>query len=347
MQSPLMTAPTTISLKRNRSALKNLLGFVITLATLAWVYFSVSWHEVMAELQQISLWALFPGILVLVIHFYIRALRWRFLLPGAEGITLTRLFNAIMIGNFANFILPLRAGEFVRPYLLSLTDKYKFARALSAVIIERFFDLCAVLVGFGILSLLKPEMPPLFVKAAWGFSVIAAAIFIFMVVGSFAPALVLRLAHIPLRILPVPLREKVLSFLNEFLTGTEVLHSPGRFILVVVLTAVVWISSIIFGWIALFFLASGNHSFVLAFAIGIIVALAVALPSSPGFIGVFEAGCLAAFALFGETPERATAYAILSHAVQYLFFIIYGVLYLVRSNLSFSKLRGAVAQVKT
>jgi hypothetical protein len=105
------------------------------------------------------------------------------------------------------------------------------------------------------------------------------------------------------------------------------------------LSALVWISSYLLSWGYLWlFGIEGSVSF--AVAIGVIIALAVAAPSAPGFIGVYQTACLAAFALFAYSEETAIAYSLVSHAHQYVAFVAYGIWVMFKYNLSFRELRG-------
>jgi glycosyltransferase 2 family protein len=71
----------------------------------------------------------------------------------------------------------------------------------------------------------------------------------------------------------------------------------------------------------------------------VFLALAVAAPSAPGFAGVYELGCIAAFRLFGLDAAIATSYAIVSHVYQYVFIIVYGVWVLMKYGLRVGELR--------
>lgn len=66
--------------------------------------------------------------------------RWSTLLRPVHPVPFWQCVRAIYVGLFANEILPMRAGEGIRPYLVSRWSKLPFALSLSSVAIERVFD---------------------------------------------------------------------------------------------------------------------------------------------------------------------------------------------------------------
>ena len=76
-----------------------------------------------------------------------------------------------------------------------------------------------------------------------------------------------------------------------------------------------------------------------AIVITVIIALAVAAPSAPGFIGVFQIACVAAFLLLGLSKELATSYSIIAHAQMFIIVICYGIYLLFKYKLNLTDLR--------
>jgi uncharacterized membrane protein YbhN (UPF0104 family) len=76
--------------------------------------------------------------------------------------------------------------------------------------------------------------------------------------------------------------------------------------------------------------------------LGVFVALAVAAPSVPGFLGVFQLGCVAAFKLFSYPAAAAQVYSIVTHGLTYLFIVGTGTIILMSRNLNLLELKRAV-----
>lgn len=114
------------------------------------LYFSfrgVDWNELAAILKECRWGFVLLSMAAGVAAFMIRARRWRGLLLPIDGDTRTRvLFNAVNIGNLANFVLP-RIGEFVRCGVVSRNcrnGKATYDKVLGTVALERSWDLVSM-----------------------------------------------------------------------------------------------------------------------------------------------------------------------------------------------------------
>ena len=58
-----------------------------------------------------------------------------------------------MIGYTANYILPIRAGELVRAYLIARRERLDANAAFATVVLERVVDVFTVLVILGAVAL--------------------------------------------------------------------------------------------------------------------------------------------------------------------------------------------------
>ena len=67
-----------------------------------------------------------------------------------KKVPVTGLFSPLMVGYMAN-ILPARAGEFIRAYLLGKKHGIPFSGAFASIVVERLFDIVAVLLLFQLL----------------------------------------------------------------------------------------------------------------------------------------------------------------------------------------------------
>lgn len=321
-------------------ALKSLIGLLISCILIGWIVYSVEWGEVAEQLYQMRYWAFLPCTLVFVLHYLLRAWRWRFLLADGQRIKTRELFDAIMVGAFASFILPLRAGEFIRPYLLSKRNDLRFSTSFISIVVERFFDLSVVLLTFGILVLWIDSIPAWAYAGAWSLSLLALAIFVFILVGSFIPKPLLGISKSILSLLPERLSSVILSFLKDFLEGAAILGHKGRLFKILVLSVLVWCFCYLLFYFFLY-LFPIEATPLLGISVAVIVALAVAAPSAPGFIGVYQTGCIAGFALFGVDKELAVAYSIITHVYQYVIFVCYGIYVLSKYDLKLGDLQKA------
>ncbi len=300
--------------------------------------FKVNWSEVGQQLTNVDYRLFVPVLILFILHNVFRALRWRFLLSRGSEIRLINLFDALMLGNLSTFILPLRAGEFVRPYVLSLKSPVPFATGFVSVVIERFFDLAAVLLSFGVLVVSIPDIPSEVYQGAGALTVLAVGILLVMGIGSFAPRIVTVPGEWVIGYLPSKIAAPLNKFMHDFLEGTRVLKNFSTLLKVVILTALVWGSNYVIFYLYVA-LVNVPPTPELAVAVAVVLALAVAAPSMPGFIGVYQVGCIWGFALFSHSKEVAITFSIVTHLFNYLVFLAYGGFVLVKNNLSLSDLK--------
>jgi hypothetical protein len=73
--------------------------------------------------------------------------------------------------------------------------------------------------------------------------------------------------------------------------------------------------------------------------VGLVVAMAVSLPSTPGYVGAFELGCKIGLLIFGIKETEALAYSILLHSSQFGATVAAGLFFLAKENLSLEQIR--------
>ncbi|MCB9030283.1 MAG: flippase-like domain-containing protein [Deltaproteobacteria bacterium] len=315
-----------------------LLGWVVSVVLLYWVFSQLEWGVLVSELKNMNLVVLIPLTLIFVLHLFLRAYRWRFLLPDGDKVSIRVLFDSLMIGNFATFVLPLRAGEFIRPLMLIKESKHSYATAFSSVVIERFFDLSVVLILFAFMTFYVPGLPEWATQGAYALTLLASGILVFVILGILLPKTLLRVSGFFLKPIPEKIRQKILDLIENFLAGAKVLHNLKNLSMTVLLSGLVWLTCYFQFQIGIS-LFEIEPSYWLGLSIVVVLALAVAAPSAPGFIGVFQTACIAAMAIFGIPKEQALAYSLVMHAHQYLIICLYGIYALSRKHLTLAKLQ--------
>jgi hypothetical protein len=310
---------------KNKS-FKIIIGIIISAALIAWCLAGANLELIYDKLQKVHLIYLIPGTILWTMHFFCRAWRWYYLIPASNRnqAKLKDRFNAIMIGSIATMFLPLRPGEIIRPLFLASKSKVSFSIGFASVFVERIFDLSAVLLTFALIATLLPNMSSEVYAGAVALAIFGGIIMIGIVIGLVFPATILKLSDLFFAFILPRFAKRLHDFTQGILDGLKVIDSLKTFLVVAFLTALVWSFNFLIFWI---FLPSVDVSpnFLLGIAATIIVALVVAAPSAPGFIGQYQFGCVAAFALFGISQETALAYALFTHAFQYLYFILYGI----------------------
>lgn len=278
--------------------------------------------------------------------FPIRTVRWRYILR-LEGSTLpfVPLWHATAIGFMANNLLPARAGELARAYAARQLTAVRFSTAIASIAVERILD------GIGIVALITAGI------WAGGFAteatvggvslvdIVRTGGVLFLVVLVAAVALVhwpgpaLGLARlVSHRILPSRWTGKFLSTLEGLLSGLDALRSPRRLALALLWTLVVWLVNAASFWLGFLAFDLGLPA-AGALVVQGVIALGVALPSSPGFFGPFEAACRVSLALYGVPAGLAVSYAVGYHFATFLPITLLGLWSLSRAHLHLADLR--------
>lgn len=286
---------------------------------------------------------------------HIRAARWRYLLePVTTRATPFRArLSATAIGLAANNLIPLRVGEFARVIVLARQTFIPIPIVMGTLVMERLLDgLVQVGVIFVVMSL--PSFPETAVfegldprDAAHTVLTIAGGIGLLLGLLTLFPTRSVRLARSVLTILPAGWRRPLVDSLRAFLRGMGVLRSPRHLLLSVTFAIGQW-----------GFLGVGFYLGFLAFGIdGVgyagamffqaLIGFAVAVPSTPGFFGPWEAASRYTLA-FWEIPEaEAVSFAIAFHAGTYILMTSLGVYYLWKLGLKWRDLRRSTETIET
>lgn len=326
-----MTEQTTEKL--SQSAWRQMLpGIIISLLMLVLLFRFFDWKDVLEALRQAEWKYLLLAIPIYLLSYVLRAFAWWTILK--EAVSYWRVFLTMHIGYLLNNVLPFRLGELGRVYLLG-RDGLGFWRVFSSILIERAFDMIiAVGLVLGILPFVLISSNTQQVAILIGVIVFLGLLILYLLARNriWAVAKFERLgARWPL------LLRLGKNRLDAFLEGLEVLTSPSRFARVLISLAVSWMMAISIQYLVLraFY---PDARILHALTTQGISALGVALPSSPGYIGVFEAAIVGALALFGISFSMAFAYALTLHLMYILMTGVFGAYGLAISRISLGEI---------
>lgn len=319
----------------SRRRVRGIVGLVVSAGLLWWVLHDVSLAEVWAEIRGADPWLLGASVAVATAGFAVRAARWRvLLLPNAPGVPFRPRFAAVCIGFMANNVLPARLGEFARAFSLSRISSVGMSESFASLVVERVFD--GLVVAF---FLFMSISVPGFVSGGVGadstvrdLTAVGAALFgaalVFLWLMVRFPDRTLRLFEATVgRILPPHLTERGVEVLSSFIDGLGALHDPLLFLRALAWSFAVWLwlsASIWLGLLAFDITAPG---FTGAVFVQSVIAFAVALPSSPGFFGPFEAAAKLALGLYGVASARVIGFATGYHILTFVPVSLMGVWY--------------------
>jgi len=142
---------------------------LISVVCLVWTLHDAKLGELKDDLLEMDWWWVGLAVVADIAVYFWHGLRWTLLLRPLVPARFMQTVRAIYVGLFANEVLPFRAGEVLRCYLISRWTKLPFSVALSSALIERVFDgiwLCSCL--FVALKLVKfPRQFRFLLDGAW------------------------------------------------------------------------------------------------------------------------------------------------------------------------------------
>jgi uncharacterized protein (TIRG00374 family) len=282
--------------------------------SLLFVWFSLRGKdlgEVWRELKSANYLWLIPYFLLLTVIHVIRTVRWGMLIEPLAHVPFRRLNAVSAVGFMALIILPLRLGEFARPYLIRTPGKVRATAAMASVVVERVLDGLMVAMLLIVLLLRVPLSGPNIERVrAGGYTMFGffLALLAFLMLAYWQHATALRLARATIGRVSPALCERLCTLLDAFIGGLKALPSLSRLIGVVALTALYWaINAFGMGILARGFDIRLNLLESLT-VLGVLV-IGVMLPAGPGMAGTFQFFCQLGLSLFMPQTDTARATA--------------------------------------
>lgn len=283
----------------------------------------VAWGEVLRTLRQGRVDFLALACLGSSGSLLIRALRWRVVLGAEREVARTTAFWATAAGYLGNTVLPARAGDLLRSVLLGRRAGLATGYVLATTLVERVADLLA-LVGISLLAILALDSAPGWLRTTTRLMgvlglVALAGLVVLPRLEGWLTGLVARLP------LPAGVRSTATALMGQVLLGLRALQHPRRALGFVGLTAAVWcvdaLGTIAIGQ-ALGLPMTPPRAFVLLAALG----LASAVPSTPGYVGVYQFVAVTVLVPLGFSRDEALAQIIAFQGVLLVVVLVWGLL---------------------
>ncbi len=321
------------------------LGLVVSLALLGLIFYQTDPSKIITSLRQAQYVYLFPALALYFIGVAVRAVRWHFLLRSLKPIPMGTLFRVVVIGYMANDILPLRMGELVRAYVLGQQASVSKAATFVTILIERVFDVLTMLTFVVVASFLLSSGDA---QLAGRFQVVRV-VGVLVILGTVALAVLAgmprpfeRLVNVFLRWIPsASLRERAARLSHSLFEGLGVLRSPLDSFAVYALSIVAWLCET-----GMYVFIGVGFGITLPFTVFLLAAafanFAAIAPSTPGYVGVFDAPIVYTITLFGAgsgvTQDLAASYTLVLHAALYFPVTLLGLYYAWRAGLSLTQM---------
>jgi hypothetical protein len=282
---------------------------------------------------------------ITVFGFWVRAVRWRYLIQDTRPLPRMSLFSATMIGFMANNVLPFRLGEFVRPWVLARRERLPRSMLLATVVVERAVDMLTLLAIFGVALMLHPigedtAAGRMVQQGARLMLMLSAGLTVFVVVAERNRAFALWF----LRLLPAGLRARAGQLIERFLDGFALFRDPLKLVQVFALSFGMFlayaVALAITGW-AMHLSLPWYSGLVML----VVTAIGIMVPAAPGYVGTLNIACVVGLALFGVDKADASAFSWFYFLSQWLPVTAVGLYFLSREGLSLQSLGQAHDEV--
>lgn len=331
---------------RGRFDIKVWAGGGISLFFLVLLFRKIDFRQLWTALLAVDGRYLAGAVALTFVSYFMRAVRWRFLLIQEKEIPLASLYPATVIGYMANNLLPARIGEVIRACTLASREQLPVPTVFASLVIDRLCD------GFTVMLMLSAtlvtlEFPPAMRDAetavrTGGVVMFAAyaGIVLFLILLKRMTSRMLKLIAALLRPFPASWAERVIPALGSFIGGIRMSSRPSHVGGVIWSSLLIWMSATI--PIDLVLRAFGIHLPISAsMFIMVLLVFAVMIPASPGYIGTYHYACFKGLSVFGVSGEQAMGIALIIHGIGFFPVIVAGLYHLWRGRISLSDVRAA------
>ncbi len=301
----------------------------------------VDYEQMVQAFKKADYWMILPGLALLFFSHWLRSVRWRFLLNPVSRPPVSTLYSALLIGYMANTFLPAHLGEFLRAIVVGKKHEVSGSAVFGTIVMERIIDVITLFLLLAFTMIVFP-FPAWVEKSGY--------ISLFGVLGLFSILLGLKIqrqrtTQMINRItgfVPQKWREKFFITMDSFLNGITPLQRKRDYILVTVLSLIIWACyGIIFQifFYAFDFVVNYDLPWITAWVLLVITTFAILVPSSPGYVGTYHYLCALALGLFGVPNSPALSFAFVLHGINFIPILFVGLVLFSIEGLDLKKAR--------
>ncbi len=312
-----------MSERRGLRRMLTVAGLLVTAVCMYLAVRGVALEDALDALGDSELLWLVPTLPVFALAIVLRGLRWWSVFERDERPPLRAIAYALLLGYFFNNILPARAGEAARIIALHRRAATPKAEAVGTVVVERLFDILALLIMLFACYPWLPEISWLRAAAIVGAVVVAVLLTLTFVVVRYEERAVHLLLSPLRRIKREGVAERLQAAAVNATRGFVALRSPRIAAYAMALTIASWTTLGVSYWI----LMQGFHldlPFVAGILVTVAINLSLVLPSSPAALGVFEAATVIALRAYDVPHAEALSYALVLHLINLVPFLLIG-----------------------
>ena len=319
------------------------LGVVVSVVFLTLALRGLDLEGFWTTVRQANYWWLVPGVAVYFGAVWARTWRWHYMLRHVKRIPLGRLFPVVVIGYMGNNLYPARAGEVLRSYVLRRKEGVPVGVSLATVVLERLFDGLVMLL-FVFATLPFAPLPPGYDLLVTAFSVLfIAALVVFLALATRPARMGRAYAWMVDRVVPTRFRERVHGLFDKFIAGLQSLRSPRELFFILLTSTLIWLTETTKYWFVMHAFPFEVPFYVLMLMTAV-VNLFTTLPSTPGYIGTFDAPGIAILTAYNVPKAIAAGYTLVLHVALWLPITALGALFMVLEHVGWRDVGRAVEE---
>jgi len=313
-----------------------LLGILISFFFLYLAFRGVNIAEVIKVIGSAKISYLMLALFTVLLGLIVRSYRWKIITSQYKNLPLKEFFQATNVGLMTNNVLPFRLGDIMQAYFLAYKNNLSKSTVLSTIVLERLFDLifAGLLIICSSFFILLPRQIGR-IRVIVFMSVICIMVFLIFRSKERFIGLVEKIAPSD------KIRNNIKRLVENFYTGLHLVKDKKTFINAVLCTVVLWVVYVTTAYLCI--LSFGLKLTVFgAVIIQCAIALSVIIPSSPGYIGTWEACLILALSIFGILKTQSLGFAMVSHFLSWLPVTVIGLFFFIKSGISFKKIETQV-----
>jgi uncharacterized protein (TIRG00374 family) len=321
-----------------RNILSLVLVAIITVAALGYALWDVNFTELGQLLSGGDYRLLVPILALLLLFYWMKALRWVYILRPLRHFSRAEVTPAMVIGFAGNNILPAHLGELIRTVIFARRFKLPYSSVAITLLVERIFDLLAILSLYaaGMAAIGKP--PASLQIGTQLITLLMVGFFVTIAVILYRPSLVLGIGNWLSVRLPESVGRHLNGILGNVIQAFSALKSPRLVAFMLIWSLLKWAVMAGIIWLSLF--AYGASVGVgIPLVLMAVLALAAAVPNAPGYVGAMQAAYVFTLRPFGISEELAFAASVLFLVCQWLPVTLAGAWYFIAGGLHVDEVR--------
>ena len=280
----------------------------------------------------VNYWYALPFLACYMSFFWLKALRWKYMLHPVCNAKASKLFPAVMIGYAGNILVPVQLGELVRAYVTSHQLNIRVMPIVATIFLERILDLITLLtLLFGLLLFSGQDYSALATVLYFLGSIAAFGIFTIVSFVFFSTSVLKNFRRMT-SIFSDHIQEKILLHIGRLVDGLQSIKQPRLLFGVVITSIGMWVLMILSTYMSLLAIENLDVPFTAGVVVLTVTIAGLALPTSPGFVGTIQYSFVLGLSAYGVAQQHALAASVLYHVLIIVPPLVLGIYYFVRTG---------------